>query len=428
MRFVTGLALTLALAVGLSAQDQENGWRPLFDGKSFAGWHGQRHFNPYKLASMPAPQRKAMRAEDDASVKEHWRIEGDEIVNDGSGAYLTTDRDYGDAEFRLEYRTVAKADSGIYLRGSPQVQIWDYTEAGGKWKLGADKGSGGLWNNQKHERFPPACYDKPFGEWNTLWIRQVGALTWVRLNGETTVDGVVMENYWDRKLPLPARGPLQLQTHGGEIRFRNLQVRELDTAASNAILREHAGDGFESLFDGKTFAGWRGATEHYEIVDGALRCKPNHGGNLFTDATFSEYVMQLEFKLPTGGNNGLAIHYSGQGNPARNGFEIQVLDNTHEKYSKLKPWQYCGSIYGVAPAARGCLRPVGEWNHYELTIRGPKMRVMLNGFPIVDADVSKLSSALDAHDGKDRTSGHFGFCGHNDPVEFRAIAVKRLGQ
>ena len=180
----------------------------LWNGKDLQGWHGQRHESPYKLAAMAKEARAALQAEDDATMRAHWRVENGELVNDGEGAYLTTDAEFADAEFALEYRTVAKADSGIYLRGTPQVQIWDTTEAGGKWKLGADKGSGGLWNNEVHPRMPLVLADRPFGEWNTLKIRQVGARTWVWLNGQLTVDGAIMENYWNRKLPLPARGPL----------------------------------------------------------------------------------------------------------------------------------------------------------------------------------------------------------------------------
>ncbi|MBM4061333.1 MAG: DUF1080 domain-containing protein [Planctomycetes bacterium] len=419
-------ALFLAAAAAVGQADPATGCRPLWNGRDLTGWHGQRHFDPYKLAAMPAEPRQKLRAEDDATVARHWRVESGELVNDGDGAYLTTDEVFGDAEYSLEYRTVALADSGIYLRGCPQVQIWDTTEAGGKWKLGADKGSGGLWNNEQHERFPPQLADKPFGEWNRLEIRQIGALTWVELNGVVTADGVVMENYWNRKLPLPRTGPLQLQTHGGEIRFRNLQVREIPAAEANAVLGARDGAGFASLFDGKTFAGWQGDLDSYEIVDGAIRCKAGRGGNLFTAGRYADFTVRLQFRLPPGGNNGLAIRYPGQGSPAHTGVEVQVLDDTAEKHAQLKDHQYHGSVYGVLPAHRGYLRPVGEWNFEEVTVRGSRYLVALNGTPIVDGDVAKVTSQLEGHVGKDRTEGHFGFCGHGDAVEFRAIAIRPL--
>lgn len=421
MRLPSAILVSFSLACA-----QDAGWRPLFNGADFTGWCGQRHFDPYELAAMPAAEREKLRAEDDASMRKHWRVENGELVNDGHGAYLTTVDDFGDAEFRLEYRTVAGADSGIYLRGTPQVQIWDYTEAGGKWDLGADKGSGGLWNNKEHERFPPERADRPFGEWNELVIRQIGELVWVRLNGVVTVDGVVMENFWDRSRPLPRTGPLQLQTHGGEIRFRNLKVFEIAPAEANAVLRARAGDGFEAIFDGESFDGWQGATDDYEIAGGGFNCLPGKGGNLFTQKTYSDFTVQFEFLLPPGGNNGLAIRYPGHGGPAYTGFEIQVLDDTHEKYADLKPWQYHGSVYGVAPSHRGYLRPVGEWNFQLVTVEGSRVQVALNGTVILDADLRELESQLDGHVGKDRTEGHFGFCGHNDPVAFRRIRIKEL--
>ena len=160
MRLVLATFVLSACAVVPTPESlARQGYRPLFDGAALSGWHGQRHFDPYKLAAMSAEERAKLRAEDDATMAAHWRVENGELVNDGNGAYLTTDAVFGDAEYVLEYKTVALADSGIYLRGCPQVQIWDYTEAGGKWKLGADKGSGGLWNNDKHERFPPQLAD-----------------------------------------------------------------------------------------------------------------------------------------------------------------------------------------------------------------------------------------------------------------------------
>lgn len=418
--------VALVLATVLPAQEPPAAAAALWNGKDLDGWHGQRHESPYKLAAMGEAERAKLRAEDDASMRAHWRVENGELVNDGEGAYLTTDRWFGDAEFTLDYKTVAKADSGIYLRGCPQVQIWDTTEAGGKWHLGADKGSGGLWNNEVHARFPPALADHAFGEWNRLIIRQVGARTWVWLNGTATADGVIMENYWDRKRPLPKRGPLQLQTHGGEIRFRNLTVREIGAAEANELLAARAPEGFSPLFDGTSLAGWQGDVDGYEVVDGAIRCKAGSGGNLFTVASYADFVVRLQFRLPPGGNNGLAIRYPGSGVPAYAGLELQVLDDSAAKYEKLKPWQYHGSVYGLVAAHRGYLRPQGEWNFQEVTVRASRVTVELNGTIVVDADLAGMTSQLKDHVGVTRTAGHFGFAGHGDPVEFRALSIRQL--
>lgn len=421
-------ALVLFAAVDLVAQTPGVAGlgKPLANGRDLTGWHGQRHHDPYELVAMPPEQRRAMQAEDDASMRAHWRVEDGALVNDGDGAFLTTDAVFGDAEFGMEYRTVAKADSGIYLRGCPQVQIWDSTEAGGKWKLGADKGSGGLWNNETHARMPLVLADKPFGEWNSLRIVQVGERVWVWLNGKPTVDGVVMENYWNRGRPLPRRGPLQLQTHGGEIRFRNLTVRELGADEATQWLCGREEPGFVPLFDGKSFAGWRGDVGSYEIVDGAIRCRAGQGGNLFTEARYADFTVRLEFRLPPAGNNGLAIRYPGQGDPAYAGCELQVLDDTAAQYDSLKPWQRHGSVYGLAASHTGYLRPVGEWNHQEVTVRGSRYTVVLNGTTILDTDVAGVPSQLQDHVGKDNTEGHFGFCGHGDPVMFRNVRIKQL--
>jgi len=220
-----------ALAVPAPAADVPPpvGFVALFNGHDLAGWHGMPHFDPAKLAAMPEAERAKQIATWTEDAKKHWRVENGELVNDGKGAYLTTDKEYGDIELWIDYKTVAKADSGIYLRGTPQVQIWDYTEAGGKWKIGADKGSGGLWNNSPGApgKDPLVLADRPFGQWNSFRIKQVGNKTTVWLNDKLVVDNAVMENYWNRKAPLAARGAIQLQTHGGEIRWRNIFLKEL---------------------------------------------------------------------------------------------------------------------------------------------------------------------------------------------------------
>lgn len=431
--------LTLAAAISLSplftavtraTPQPPPGFVSLFNGKDLSGWRGGDTFDHRKLLAMPEAERAAQIAKWTDSMRQHWRAENDELVNDGHGAYATTEKDYGDFDLRLEYRTVPKADSGIYLRGVPQVQIWDTTEQE-KFGIGADKGSGGLWNNSPGApgKDPLVKADKPFGEWNAFRIVMVGARVSVWLNGQKVVDHALMENYYDRKTPIPARGPIQLQTHGGEIRWRNVFLREIPAAEANAILSTAGREGFESAFNGRDFAGWSGPIDNYEIREGAIVCKPEKGGTIYTKKEYADFVARLEFRLPPAGNNGLAIRYPGSGDTAYDGMcELQVIDSEAPQYKDLDARQYHGSAYGMVAAHRGYLRPTGEWNFQEVTVRGSTIRVELNGTVILDADLSKVTSYLEnkSHPGKDRKSGAFGFAGHNDPVAFRNILLKTL--
>ncbi len=425
------LLLFLAPLATAAEPKPPEGFTVLFNGKDLSGWHGMPHFDPRKLAGMTEDQRAAQIKTWTEDAKQHWTVDDGELVNDGKGAYLTTDREFGDIELLIEYKTVPKADSGIYLRGTPQVQIWDTTKEGGKWDRNADKGSGGLFNNTKGApgQLPLVHADKPFGEWNSFRIVQVGARTWVWLNDKLVVDGATMENYWDRSQPLFSKGPIQLQTHGGEIRWRNIFVREIPSEEANKLLSQNLGRGYRSLFNGKDLAGWQGDVQQHEVRDGAIVCKPGTGGNLFTADEYDDFSTQLEFRLPEGGNNGLIIRYPGQGRPHLDGMcEIQILDSEHPKYAQLDPRQYHGSAYGLVAAHRGYLRPVGEWNHQEVTVQGSKIRVELNGNIILDADLAEVKDFKgdEAHPGKDRTKGYFGFAGHNDPVAFRNVQIKPL--
>jgi Domain of Unknown Function (DUF1080) len=425
------LSLVVASASGQPAPaSPPPGFTALFNGHDLSGWYGRDHVDPKAIAAMAPADRVEQRETDLKAFLAHWRIENGELVNDGEGPYATTEREYGDIELLLEYRTVAKADSGIYLRGTPQVQIWDTTRDGGKWDRGAERGSGGLWNNSAGAagKDPLAKADKPFGQWNSLRIVQVGERTTVHLNGTLVVDHARMENYWDRSSPLPARGPIQLQTHGGEIRWRNVFVREIPAAEANAWLATHGDAGFTLIFNGKDLSGWAGAVDNYEIVDGAIVCRKGKGGTLFTTTEYHDFAARLEFKLPPGGNNGLAIRYPGEGDTAYVGMcELQVLDDTAPLYATLDPRQYHGSAYGMVAARRGYQRPVGEWNFEEVTVKGSRIIVELNGTRILDADLAQVTSFLGdrPHPGKDRRSGHFGFAGHNDPVSYRHVRIKQ---
>ena len=431
---VTVIAFLMATAARADSDEPKppKGFTALFNGRDLAGWHGMPDFDPTKLGAMKEADRKAQIEKWTDDAKKHWSVKEGQLVNDGAGAYLTTDKDYGDFELLIRYCTVPKADSGIYLRGTPQVQIWDYTKEGGKWDLGADKGSGGLWNNSPGApgKDPLVLADKPFGEWNDFRILMVGERVTVYLNDKLVVDHARLENYWDKKKPLPKRGPIQLQTHGGEIRWSNIYIRELTGHQANVVLCSHGREGFEFVFNHKDFTGWAGPVDQYEVKDNAIVCKPHKGGTIYTKEEYSDFVARVQYKLPPGGNNGLAIRYPG-GNvdTAYHGMcEVQVLDDTAKTYEKLDPRQYNGSIYGIVAAHRGYLRPVGEWNFEEVTVKGSTIKVELNGTVIVDADVSKVTQymANSAHPGKDNKKGHFGFAGHNDPVAFRLVQIKRL--
>ena len=429
------LAASLTPAVlGHGAVEPPAGFTALFNGKDLSGWRGGSTFDHRKLLGMPEAERNAQIEKWTKTMREHWRAEGGELINDGHGDYATTEKDYGNFELLVEYKTVPKADSGIYLRGVPQVQIWDSTEES-KFPLGANKGSGGLWNNSPNApgKDPLVKADKAFGEWNKFRIVMVGSRVSVWLNDQKVVDHAIMENYYDRKTPVPATGPIQLQTHGGEIRWRNVFIREIGSEEASKLLAGIGSEsGFSAVFNGKDLTGWAGPVENYEVKDGMVVCKPGKGGTIYHNEELGDFVARVEFKLPPGGNNGLALRYPGEGDTAYTGMcELQILDDNYEKVrGKIDPKQAHGSAYGMAAAHRGYQHPIGEWNFQEVTVKGSSIKVELNGVVILDTDLSKVDPATfmggKAHPGKDRARGFFGLAGHSDPVAYRTIQIKKL--
>jgi Domain of Unknown Function (DUF1080) len=427
-----GFCLSVALAAVSFGEETSarSEFKSIFNGMDLTGWHGESTMDPRKLAAIPDAERAAKLAEWQKDAESHWTAKDGELINDGHGVYLTTDGMYGDYELVIEYKTIPQADSGIYLKSNPQVQIWNHKAE--KLSDGQAKGSGGLWNNSPGApgKDPTEIADRPFGEWNEFKIQQVGTRTSVWLNGKHIVDHAIMENYWDRKSSLVPRGPIQLQTHGGEIRWRNIKVREISSAEANEILRSHDSSGFTTLSNGKDLSNWAGSVENYEVTDGGgIRCKEGKGGVLHTKDQYGDFVARLEFKLPPAGNNGLAIRYPGTGDCAYVGMcELQVLDSEHPNYKNLDPRQVHGSAYGMIPALRGYHRPTGEWNFQQVTVQGSKIKVELNGTLILNGDLAEVKEfmANSPHPGKDLKSGFFGFAGHGDAVEFRNVEIKTI--
>lgn len=193
-----------------------------------------------------------------------------------------------------------------------------------------------------------------------------------------------------------------------------------------------AEDGFTPLFDGRTLSGWKGATDSYQVEDGKIVCVKGSSGNLLSEKEYRDFVLRFEFQLTPGANNGLAIRspFKAQGNLHLDGIELQILDDSAEKFKTLKAYQYHGSVYGVVPAKRGSLKPVGQWNEQEVTVHGRRVKVVVNGTTIVDADLDEASKngTIDGaeHPGLSRAKGHLGFLGHGDRIEVRRIRIKEL--
>jgi type 1 glutamine amidotransferase len=204
-----------------SASLEESGWVPLFNGQDLVGWKGLVG-NPVTRAKMSPEELGQAQVEADRKMRTHWKVEDGVLVFDGSGegSHLCTAKDYGDLELLVDWKIETDGDSGIYLRGSPQVQIWDPAQH--------PEGSGGLYNNKKHVSKPLKCADRLVGEWNTFRIKMVGERVTVYLNDVLVTDDVVMENYWERDKPICATGQIELQSHGTPLYFKNIRIRQID--------------------------------------------------------------------------------------------------------------------------------------------------------------------------------------------------------
>jgi hypothetical protein len=328
----------------------------------------------------------------------------------------------------VDWKITKDGDAGIYLRGTPQVQIWDTARR----DVGAEVGSGGLYNNQAHPSKPLQLADNAIGEWNNFRIIMKGDKVIVYLNGVLVTDNTVLENYWDRKLPIFPEEQIELQAHGTYVAYRNIYIKEIESTKPFVLSDEEKKAGFQILFDGTNLDKWQGGKTSYVIEDNNLVVNPagGSGGNLFTKDEYGDFIFRFEFQLTPGANNGLGVRAPLEGDAAYTGMEIQILDNDADIYKNLKPYQYHGSVYGVIPAKRGFLKKTGEWNTEEVILKGSKIKVILNNEVIVDGDLKEASKngTLDKleHPGLLRTKGHIGFLGHGSVVKFRNIRVKPL--
>jgi hypothetical protein len=226
MRLSVFLSFLLFSSSSLAADNTPpTGFVALFNGRDLTGWKGLMKSpldNPAKRAEASPDELAKAQQEADDDMRQHWSPKEGVLVFDGKGRSLATAKDYGDFELWVDWKIEPKGDSGIYLRGTPQVQIWDPASDSAK-----GVGSGGLFNNQKHPSKPMTVADKPIGEWNTFKITMVGDKVTVKLNDVLVVDNVVLENYWERDKPIYPTGQIELQNHGNTLYFKNVYVREI---------------------------------------------------------------------------------------------------------------------------------------------------------------------------------------------------------
>jgi HEAT repeat protein len=410
----------------LAVMPADEGFKPIFNGKDLTGWQGLVE-NPIARAKMRGVDLERKQAEANVMVPANWSVKDGCIWFNGKGDNLCSVAEYGDFEMLVDWKITKAGDSGIYLRGTPQVQIWDTSRT----EVGAQVGSGGLYNNQVNLSKPLKVADNPVGEWNTFRIVMIGEKVSVWLNGELVVDNVIMENYWDPKIPVFPKGSIELQAHGTDLAFRDIYIREISEKDYNLTPEEKA-EGFVALFNGRNLDNWIGNKQSYVAEDGMIVIKPENGsgGNLYTEKEYADFIFRFEFLLTPAANNGLGIRAPLEGDAAYVGMELQILDNTADVYANLQPYQYHGSVYGVIPARREYLKPVGEWNYEEVVAKGTQIKITLNGTVIVDGDIAgpRDNGTMDhnEHPGLKNKTGHIGFLGHGSVVKFRNIRIKDL--
>ena len=416
-----------AIMKHLSELPKDGGFVSMFNGKDLTGWKGLVE-NPIARSKMTPKQLAEKQVKADEIMRRDWKVINGLMVFEGKGYdNLCSEKDYADFEMYVDWRIAPKGDAGIYLRGSPQVQIWDIANRG------ASVGSGGLFNNQKHLANPLVVADNPVNEWNSFYIKMLGEKVTVYLNGQLVVDNITLENYWDRKLPIFEKDAIELQAHGDRTEYRNIYVREIPRYR---VSDAEKAEGFVPMFNGIDMSGWVGNLSAYFPQDGAIVCDParstGSGGNLYTDKEYGDFIMRFEFQLTPAANNGIGIRAPLTGDAAYGGTEIQVLDNEAEAYRNLQPYQYHGSAYGIIPAKRGYLKPIGEWNVQEIYVKEYRVRVTLNGTVILDGDLKEASNnftkTMDGynHPGLANKSGHIGFLGHGSWVAFRKLRIKEI--
>jgi HEAT repeat protein len=419
-----------AIRKKLNEMPDEEGFISIFNGKDLTGWKGSVE-NPLVRAKMKPAELAKAQAKADEQMRKDWKVENGLLIFDGTGYdNICTEKQYDNFEMYVDWRLEPspEADAGIYLRGTPQVQIWNTART----DAGAQVGSGGLYNNQSNPSNPIKPADNRLGEWNSFYIQMKGDRVTVFLNGKLVVDNVILENYWDRSQPIFPVEQIELQAHGSKVYYRNIYMKELKRTQPFELSEQEKKESYKILFDGTNMHEWTGNLVDYQLEDGCISVHPtsSFGGNLYTKKEYDNFVFRFEFQLTPSANNGVGIRAPMEGDNAYNAMEIQILDCEHSVYKDIAPYQHHGSVYGIIAAEHGAMKPVGEWNEEEIYANGDRIRVTLNGKVILDGNIREAvkNGTIDhqEHPGLFNKSGHIGFLGHGNKLKFRNIRIKEL--
>jgi hypothetical protein len=206
-------------------------------------------------------------------------------------------------------------------------------------------------------------------------------------------------------------------------------VLSLALASSLAAVTPARCAEWKPLFNGRDLSGWKaidGPAGSWRVDDGQLVCSGQGSGWLSTDAEYANFELELEFRVPTGGNSGVFLRAPHEGNPAYAGMEIQVLDDYDAQYANLKPTQYCGSLYDVVAAQPRVTKKAGEWQKMAIVCHGNHVKVILNGTQVVDADLTAHPDKLATHPGLKRSTGYVGLQNHSSRLDFRNLRIREL--
>lgn len=359
------------------------GFVALFNGKDLSGWRGVPKpplDNPAKRAQASRAQLAAVQREADAEMRKHWSAKDGMLIFDGHGFDLgtqhgfdlATKEEYGDFELWLDWKIEPRGDSGVFLRGMPQVQIWDARAIG--------VGSGGLKNNKQYAKRPGVVADKPIGEWNTFKITMVGDRVNVKLNDVLVIDNAVLDNYWEPGKSAYSSGPIELQNHGSRLCFKNIYLREIPRGvADEASSADEKGlGGIRQLVQGDTLDGWRaeGSDDTPKwTVEGGVLTNYSDGPSLATTHEFGDFELHLEFSLPPKCNSGVFL---------RGRYEIQLLDSAVKVQGRPpQPVQRCGAIYGQSAPSRDVYKGPNQWNTLDVRVEGKTVTVRMNDATII---------------------------------------------